>query len=347
MHPFSAEVTFGAESFEDYMCQFMCGEVKFKDFRKASIPKFDSSKNDSFVHWYKLFCSTCLQWGVWCPPYESAQEDSIHGKWWLWLPASVREKDSFMSGLIYTALTQESTFPNGSREQSAVEGCPPQAGYHVVYSLFRLHHPLLHSVFSTASEIPRQRRTEPFSLYIRRLQDFMVRERQATRTYTESEALDLSVRNLTSEWRPEIRRLVERDKRTGHDGALPFKLSLAQLATTFVEYASEIGRDPPSSQQSSTGRTPTSIIRRIETASPDFSSSMSEATLDDEEINLMVRAISQNQDASSVCLGCHLPGHKLRTAIASLTTLSPKGWHNAILSSRRRSRTRTSSFAAA
>ncbi|KAI2495458.1 hypothetical protein MHU86_19045 [Fragilaria crotonensis] len=77
----------------------------------------------------------------------------------------------------------------------------------------------------------------------------------------------------------EIRRLVERDKRTGHDVV--------------------------------NGRTPTSIIRRIETASPDFSSSMSEATLDDEEINLMVRAISQNQDASSVCLGCHLPGHKL------------------------------------
>jgi hypothetical protein len=311
MHPFSAEVTFGAESFEDYMCQFMCGEVKFKDFRKASIPKFDSSKNDSFVHWYKLFCSTCLQWGVWCPPYESAEEDSIHGKWWNSLPASVRAQDAFMSGLIYTALNQESTFPSGSREHAAVEGCPPQAGYHAVYSLFRLHHPLLHSVFSTASEIPRQRRTEPFSLYIRRLQDFMVRERQATRTYTESEALDLSVRNLTSEWRSEIRRLVERDKRTGQDGALPFKLSLAQLATTFVEYASEIGRDPPSSSQSaSSARTPTSIIRRIETASPDFSS-CPETTLDDEEIDLMVRAISQNQDASSLCLGCHQPGHKL------------------------------------
>ncbi len=153
-----------------------------------------------------------------------------------------------MSGLIYTTLNQESTFPSGSREQSAVEGCPPQAGYHAVYSLFWLHHPLLHSVFSTASEIPRQLRTEAFSLYIRWLQDFMVRERQATRTYTESEALNLSVRNLTSEWRSEIRRLVERNKRTGHDGALPFKLSLAQLATTFVEYANEIGRDPPSVQ---------------------------------------------------------------------------------------------------
>jgi hypothetical protein len=310
MHPFSAEVTFGAESYQDYMSQFMFGDVKFKDFRKATIPKFDSSKNDSFVHWFKLFCSTCLQWGVWCPPYESAQEDSIHGAWWPWLPASVREKDSFMSGLIYTALNQESTFPSGSREQSAVEGCPPQAGYHAVYSLFRLHHPLLHSVFSTASEIPRQRRTEPFSLYIRRLQDFMVRERQATRTYMESEALDLSVRNLTSEWRSEIRRLVERDKRTGHDGALPFKLSLAQLATTFVEYANEIGRDPPSVQTSHSGRTPTSIIRRIETASPDFSSD-TDTTLDDGEIDLMIRAISQNQDASSVCLGCQQPGHKL------------------------------------
>jgi hypothetical protein len=141
MHPFSAEVTFGAESFEDYMCQFMCDDVKFKDYRKASIPKFDSSKNDSFVHWYKLFCSTSLQWGVWCPPYESAQEDSIHGKWRTWLPASVCEKDSFMSGLIYTALYQISTFPSDSREQSAVEGCPPQAGYQVMYSLFRLHHP--------------------------------------------------------------------------------------------------------------------------------------------------------------------------------------------------------------
>jgi hypothetical protein len=83
-----------------------------------------------------------------------------------------------------------------------------------------------------------------FSLYIRRLQDFMVRERPATRMYTESEALDLSVRNLTSERRYEVRRLVEWDKRTGHDGALPFKLYLAQLATTFVEYANEIGRDP-------------------------------------------------------------------------------------------------------
>jgi hypothetical protein len=59
-----------------------------------------------------------------------------------------------MSGLIYTALNQESTFPSGSREQGAVKGCPLQAGYHAVYSLFRLHHPLLHSVFSTASEIP-------------------------------------------------------------------------------------------------------------------------------------------------------------------------------------------------
>jgi hypothetical protein len=99
----------------------------------------------------------------------------------------------------------------------------------------------------------------------------MVRERQSTRTYTESEALDLSVRNLTSEWRSEIRRLVERDKRTGHDGALPFKLSLAQLATTFVEYASELGRDPPSAHAASSSRTPTSLIRRLETAPPDFS----------------------------------------------------------------------------
>ncbi|KAI2490986.1 hypothetical protein MHU86_23588 [Fragilaria crotonensis] len=132
MHPFSAEVTFGAESFEDYMCQFMCGE-----------------------------CSQLL------------------------------------------AKSLASVVPNHSVCTSV--------GFKTSWC---------------ASVKPLAR--------------------------TPNQRLDLSVRNLTSEWRPEIRRLVERDKRTGHDGALPFKLSLAQLATTFVEYASEIGRDPPSSQQSST-----------------------------------------------------------------------------------------------
>ena len=118
-HPFSAEVTFGAETFEEYMTQFMYAEVKFKDFRKAVIPKFDSQCQDSFVHWYKLFCSTCLQWGVWCPPYESAQEDMVHGAWWNLLPASIRQADRFMSGLIYSPLILDSTFPAGTREYSA------------------------------------------------------------------------------------------------------------------------------------------------------------------------------------------------------------------------------------
>jgi hypothetical protein len=122
-----------------------------------------------------------------------------------------------------------------------------------------------------------------------------------------------------------MRRLVERNKRTGHDGALPFKLSLAQLATTFVEYANEIGRDPPSVQTSHSGRTPASIIRRIETASPDFSSD-TDTTLDNGEIDLMIRAISQNQDASPVCLGCQQPGgHKLEDCNRFVDYIVAKG----------------------
>ncbi len=52
---------------------------------------------------------------------------------------------------------------------------------------------------------------------------------------------------------------------------------------------------------------------------------MSEATLDDKEINLMVRAISQNQDASSVCLGCQLPGHKLEDCNRFVDYIVAKG----------------------
>jgi hypothetical protein len=230
-----APITSGAESFEDYMRQFMSSEVRYKDFRKTIVPKFDSARQDSFIHWYKLFCATCLQWGLWCPPYESVEQDNIHGSWWLMLPASVRAQDTFMSSLLYGVLSQETVFPAGSREHSAVQGCAANAGYDAIYSLLRLHHPRLQAALHTVNEIPRQRRAELFSSYLRRLQDFMARERIAGRNYSEYEALDLSVRNLAAEWRSEFRRLVERDRRTGRTlDTLPFHLTMSQLATTFV-----------------------------------------------------------------------------------------------------------------
>ena len=190
---------------------------------------------------------------------------------------------------------------------------PPNAGYHALYVLLRLHHPLLHSVFSTANVIPRQRRSESFSLNTRRLQDFMARERLATRTYTESEALDLAVRNLLPDWASEIRRMVERDKRNGPVGTMPFKLTMLQLATTFVEYAAEIGRDAPVTGHGHATASRHSTIRRIEASPTQISAALvsTDDALGDDEIDLIVRAISQNQASSSVCLGCQQPGHTL------------------------------------
>jgi hypothetical protein len=309
-YPFVEEVSFGPESFQDYMSQFQFREVKFKDFNKIVIPKFDFNRGDSFVHWYKLLVSSCLQWGVWCPPYESVEEDNIYGAWWELLPQSVRDKESFMAHLIYTLLIRPETFPAHSKELAANEGSSANKGFNAIYNVLRLHHPLLHSVLSMANEIPRHKRTEAFSLYLRRLQEFFARERLAARTYTESEALDLAVRNLSSEWRSEFRRLVERDKRSGNQGTLPFKLALSQIATTFMEYADEIGRDPPGSHTATLASrsTPTAIQRRIETS---VDSGEESIFLPEEDVDLIVRAIAQNQEASAVCLGCQLPGHSL------------------------------------
>ncbi|KAI2509024.1 hypothetical protein MHU86_5400 [Fragilaria crotonensis] len=309
-HPYTDEVTFGAETFKDYMTQFQSTDVKFKDFRKITLPKFDSSKNDSFVHWYKLLVSTCLQYGVWCPPYESVEEDNIYGAWWKRLPQSVKDQEAFMAHLLYTVLIRPETFPPNSRELEAVEGSSANAGYNAIYNILRMHHPLLHSVLSMANSIPMHRRAESFSLYLRRLQEFFARERLATRTYTESEALDLAVRNLSAEWRSEFRRLVERDKRSGNGGRLPFKLALPQMATTFVEYASEIGRDPPGSSHSSASSrsASTTIMRRLETVVDDTDDP---PFLPDDDVELIVRAIARNQESSEVCLGCQLPGHTL------------------------------------
>lgn len=202
-------------------------------------------------------------------------------------------------------------FPPHSKELAAVEGSSANKGFNAIYNILRLHHPMLHSVLLMANEIPRHRRTEAFSLYLRRLQEFFARERLATRTYTESEALDLAVRNLSSEWRSEFRRLVERDKRSGNHGSLPFKLALSQIATTFMEYADEIGRDPPGSHSfnSASRSAPTAIQRRIETSTD--SPSGDSAFLPEEDVDFFVRAIAHNQESSAVCLGCQLPGHSL------------------------------------
>jgi hypothetical protein len=146
-----ALITYGAESFEDYMQQFMSSEVKYKDYRKTVVQKYDSSRQDSFIHWYKLFCATCLQWGLWCPPYESVEQDNIHGSWWLMLPASVRAQDTFISSLLYGVLSQETVFPAGSKEHSAIRGCAANAGYDAIYSLLRLHHPRLQAALHTVN----------------------------------------------------------------------------------------------------------------------------------------------------------------------------------------------------
>ena len=305
------EVIYGPESYDDYMSQFQGSEIKYKDFKKAKIAKFDA-KTDSFIHWYKLFCTTCLQWGIWCPPYESTKMDHIHGSWWPSLPRTVRANESFMSSLIYAMLSQENLFAANSKEYGAVHGCPPNAGYHAIYSLLRLHHPLLHSVLSTANDIPRQRRNESFSSYIRRLQDFIARERVANRRYVDVEALDLAVRNLLPEWRTEFRRMVERDKRARPSDPFPFKHSMSQLATTFLEYAIEIGKDPPSSGASAvagTSRHNPLIINRIDSRPMDDDDDVFPQP--DDGFDLILRVIDQRQAASPVCIGCQQSGHTL------------------------------------
>lgn len=132
-HPFVDEVTLDVETFEDYMGQFQYSEDKYKDFCKVVIPKFDASKNDSFVHWYKLLTSTCSQWGVWCPcPYESIKEDNVYGCWWLSLPQSVRNQKAFMGNLLYSLLIKPDTSPVNSRELEAVESSSANQGYHAI-----------------------------------------------------------------------------------------------------------------------------------------------------------------------------------------------------------------------
>jgi hypothetical protein len=299
------------------MQQFMSFEVKYKEFRKTTFQKFDSSRQDSFIHWYKLCCSTCLQWGLWCPPYESIEEDNIYGCWWNRILASVRSQKAFMASLIYAVLSLEWVFPTHTKEHGIlVHGCPANAGYDALYSVLRLHHPRLQSAMPTVNEIPRQRRAEIFSSYLRRLHEFLARERIAGRNYSEYEALDLSVRNLTSEWRAEFRRLVERDRRTGRSiDTLPFNLTMSQLTTTFVQYSIELGRDVTaplvaSSRDHYSGVQP-STIRRIETAPLSEVDDADDATLGPEEIDMLVRSMSVDQAGSSTCIGCKQSGHTL------------------------------------
>ncbi|KAI2493040.1 hypothetical protein MHU86_21514 [Fragilaria crotonensis] len=140
----------------------------------------------------------------------------------------------------------------------------------------------------------------------------MARERIAGRNYSEYEALDLSVRNLATEWRSEFRRLVERDRRTGRTSdTLPFHLTMSQLATTFVQYSIEIGRDvtaPPPTSTRDRYSPSNQVVRRIETAplSPDALFGTTDC-LGEHEVDLLVRAMSHNQANSATCLDATKP----------------------------------------
>jgi hypothetical protein len=147
-----------------------------------------------------------------------------------------------MGNLLYSLMIKPDTFPAKSCELEAVESSSANQDYHAIYNALRLHHPLLHSVHSTANQIPQHRCTKTFGLYLRCQQEFISCKCLATRTYTESEALNLVVQNLSIKWRSNFCRLVERDKRSGQGDTLLFKLALPpQIATSFVEYTSVIG----------------------------------------------------------------------------------------------------------
>lgn len=126
--------------------------------------------------------------------------------------------------------------------------------------------------------------------------------------------MDLAVRNLSSKcWCNKFCCLVSHDKQLGYQGSLPFKLALLQIATSFMEYADEIGCNPPlppglNAAASSYWLTPTTIQCRIEICSnPDEETPF----LPEEYVDLIICAIAHNQAASAVCLGCQLPGHLL------------------------------------
>ena len=225
----------------------------------------------------------------------------------------VKDKQAFMAHFLYAVLIWPETFPSNSHElDEAVKGSSANAGYNAIYNVLRMRHPLLHSVLSMANAIPSHCQAESFSLYLHRLQEFFAQERLVTRTYTESEALDLVVGNLSTEWQSEFRRLVEDDKRSGHEGRLPFTLALPQMATTFVEYTSEIGRNPPAGSgyyTSASRSSPTTIMRHLETVADDQDHDAS--FLPDDDVELIVRAIARNQEFIEVCLSSQLPGHTL------------------------------------
>jgi hypothetical protein len=90
---------------------------------------------------------------------------------------------------------------------------------------------------------------------------------------------------------------------------------MSQLSTTFVQYSIEIGRDvatPPANNSRDRYSPSPQVVRLIETAplttdaligTPD--------TLGEQEMDLLVRAMSHNQANSDTCLGCNQTGHTL------------------------------------
>jgi hypothetical protein len=103
-------------------------EVKYKEFHKTTFQKFDSSRQDSFIHWYKLFCSTCLQWGLWCPLMSQSKKIIFMDAGGIAsLPQSIAKRHSWHHLSMLSCRWNRSSPP--TKEHGIVHGCPANAGY--------------------------------------------------------------------------------------------------------------------------------------------------------------------------------------------------------------------------
>lgn len=240
--------------------------MQLLDSRISESPQsknMTTANKSCFVRWFKLFVEHASN-GAWAVPYMTLLDNNIYGASRMLHVDPVHTIDLFMSGLIYSALILDKTFPKVYGTQ-----CLPRmssdTGNHALYTLFWLHHTLLNSV---CFYCPCKHLTalDWAILFKHVLSSWLQGLGMSRDTHLHLVwALDHEVRSLLCNWSPDFFQMIQRDIRMGPAGAMPFMLPLPQVATTLGKNDAKVGLNPLAANTNHGTWTWYSTIKHIET----------------------------------------------------------------------------------
>jgi hypothetical protein len=244
--------------------------------------------------WYRDLCVYGGVWGVYIPPSFSLQVDYPMGSLWdkRHVGATVHAPHGNMARLLSKLLINPSMFPRdtfGNTMRNTMTNANGD-GYAPLYTIMRAVHPIL--IEKAVDPItPYQGNSVSIAAHVPYMANYLEKEQLRGRSYTQYESIMMVMESLHGRFKERLKNKSELIFAANHNHTnnIHFKLELANLGTTLMEWYDELKLD--SSHLSH----------------PDAINHLDHTTIGHNEDDGLIHAIGSDLN----CTLCGIPGHTM------------------------------------